>query len=328
MLEFQWPWLLWLAPMPLLMWFTPEKKREEAALRVPFFRQTNDLDSHHQGHAGKQLFPYLLMWILWLSVVAAAANPQWVGEPISQPTSGRDLMLAVDISDSMDARDMVYQGKYINRLQAVKLVVGNFVEHRRNDRLGLILFGSRAYLQAPLTYDRNTVGTLLWEAQLRFAGPSTAIGDAIGLAAKRLRDQQQESRVLILLTDGANTDGELTPLNGADLAKKLGIKVYTIGFSPRDRDVDEETLKVVAEKTGGQYFRARNLSELADIHQELNRLEPVEQDAQSFRPVRTLFYWPLALAFVLSLALATHHWWRNRATKNSVYAPTTAEFTK
>jgi Ca-activated chloride channel family protein len=234
-------------------------------------------------------------------------------------------MLAVDISDSMDTTDIVYNGRYINRLNAVKLVVGNFVEHRLNDRLGLILFGSNAYIQAPLTYDRNTVGTLLWEAQLRFAGPTTAIGDAIGLAAKRLRDQQQENRVLIVLTDGENTAGEISPLNGADLAARLNIKVYTIGFGRNDREIDEETLLSVAEKTGGRYFRARNLEQLVDIHNELNRLEPVEQDTQSFRPVRALFYWPLAVALIFSLMFAASHWLRHRSGENSAPASARAE---
>lgn len=325
MLELQWPWLLWLAPLPLLMLLLPAQKREEAALRVPFFNAAKEIESHGHGRARKKLLPFFLLWLIWLSTLLAAANPQWIGEPVSIPSSGRDLMLAVDISDSMDTTDIVYNGRYINRLNGVKLVVGNFVEHRLNDRLGLILFGSNAYIQAPLTYDRNTVGTLLWEAQLRFAGPTTAIGDAIGLAAKRLRDQEQQNRVLILLTDGANTAGEISPLNGADLAAKLNIKVYTIGFGRNDREIDEETLISVAEKTGGRYFRARNLEQLAEIHSELNRLEPVEQDAQSFRPVRALFYWPLAVALILSLLFAAVHWLRHRTGGNSTAAIARAE---
>lgn len=325
MLELQWPWLLSLIPLPLLMRYVSAKKREEAALRVPFFHSATTINDHHSSQKNRHLLAYLWLWLIWLSLLMSAANPQWVGEPVSMSSSGRDLMLAVDISDSMAERDMVYQNRYIDRLSAVKLVVGNFVEHRLNDRLGLILFGSRAYIQAPLTYDRNTVGTLLWEAQLRFAGTSTAIGDAIGLAAKRLRNQEQTSRVLVLLTDGANTEGELTPQNAADLAAHFNIKIYTIGFGSSDRQIDEETLISIAKKTGGRYFRAKNLEQLAEIHDELNRLEPVEQDAQSFRPVRALFYWPLSLSLILSLLFAAHRWWQNRAPKNVMNDRLTAE---
>lgn len=307
MLELQWPWLLLLAPLPLLMRFLPLQQREEAALRVPFFDAAANLQARQ--HAGSYGYPlhYLMLWLIWLSSVFAASNPQWVGEPVSIPSSGRDLMLAVDISESMLSRDMIYQGRRLDRLTAVKLVVGDFVKHRKNDRLGLILFGSRAYLQAPLTHDRRTVGTLLQEAQSGFAGPSTAIGDAIGLAVKRLRGQDDNNRVVILLTDGSNTDGELLPANAADLAARFNVKIYTIGFGSQDREIDLQTLQQVAEKTGGRAFRARNLEQLAEIHSELNRLEPVEHDAQTFRPVRALFYWPLAAAFCLSFMYAAIH---------------------
>jgi len=312
MLELQWPWLLLLAPLPLLIRLLPVQNREEAALRVPFFHTAADLQAQQRGAGQTWSLRYLIIWIIWLASVVAATNPQWVGEPVSLPSSGRDLMLAVDISESMLQRDMVYQGQRVDRLVAVKLVVGDFVEHRENDRLGLILFGSRAYLQAPLTHDRRTVGTLLHEAQIGFAGPSTAIGDAIGLAVKRLRDQDAESRVLVLLTDGSNTSGELLPANAADVAAQFKVKIYTIGFGSQDREIDLATLQQIAEKTGGRAFRARDLEQLAEIHNELNRLEPMEQDAQTFRPVRALFYWPLALAFCLSLMFALAHVYKGK----------------
>jgi Ca-activated chloride channel family protein len=323
MLELQSAWLLWLAPLPLLIHFMKPQKREEAALRVPFFSAAADLRQSSSLRSRARPMRYLAIWLIWLSALFAATNPQWVGEPISMPSSGRDLLLAVDISGSMQIEDMQMIGRPINRLVAIKKVVGNFVAGRTSDRLGLILFGSQAYLQAPLTYDRHTVGVLLDEAQIGFAGERTAIGDAIGLAVKRLRARPDASRVLVLLTDGANTSGELTPHRAAELARHEKIKIYTIGFGAEEmvipgifgnrrinpsEDLDEETMRAVAEITGGQYFRARNLEELDDIHRELDRLEPVEQDAQSFRPVRALFYWPLALAFCLSLMLALMRW--------------------
>lgn len=320
MFDMQWPWLLLLAPLPLLMRFIKPKQRVEAALRVPFYQQASELQ-FQQGFQGKKTAGVLaILWAIWLCCVLAVTNPQWVGEPTSMPSSGRDLLLAVDISGSMGTLDMSYQGKTINRLMAIKKVIGDFVQRRDTDRLGLVLFGSQAYLQAPLTYDRNTVFNLLQETEIGFAGEQTAIGDAIGLSVKRLRSRPDASRVLILLTDGANTSGELSPDKATELAEQAKIKIYTIAFGAEtmevpgifgnrtvnpSRDLDEPTMMMIAEKTGGQYFRARNLEELDNIHRELDRLEPIEIEAETFRPVQTLFYWPLACAFILSVLFAS-----------------------
>jgi Ca-activated chloride channel family protein len=261
----------------------------------------------------------LLLTLVWLICVAAAARPQWVGEPVQLPAAGRDLLLAVDISGSMEIADMVLQNRNLQRIDVVKLVVGDFVQRRQNDRLGLILFGSNAYLQAPLTFDRTTVNTLLQEAQLGFAGQQTAIGDAIGLAIKRLRERPEASRVLILLTDGANTAGEVEPRHAADLAKLAGVKIYTIGVGAEEMiqqtlfgrrrvnpsaDLDEGTLQYIADHTGGTYFRARNPEELVQIYAELDKLEPIELDEEVFRPVAALFHWFLGAALLLSFLLA------------------------
>lgn len=335
MLEFQFSWLLWLAPLPLLMYFLRPEKQEDVALRVPFFQQAMALQQQESRRTPTRPLRYIALWTIWLSALFAAANPQWLGEPVSIQGSGRDLLLAVDISGSMQIEDMQLHGKAVNRLIALKQVVGNFVESRKSDRLGLILFGSQAYLQAPLTYDRHTVGVLLQEAQIGFAGEQTAIGDAIGLAVKRLRSRPDNSRVLILLTDGANTSGELTPRRAAELAKHEHIKIYTIGFGADEmvvpgifgnrrinpsEDLDEEAMRAVADATGGQYFRARTPEELDAIHKELNRLEPIELDSRTFRPVRTLFFWPLSLAFIISLLFALTHWWQRRDSRNAMEA--------
>jgi len=239
---------------------------------------------------------------------------------VALPTDGRDILLAVDISGSMARDDMELRGRQVNRLVAVKSVVGDFVVERKGDRLGLILFGEKAYLQTPLTFDRLTMQTLLNEAQIGFAGNNgTAIGDAIGLAVKRLQERPENHRVVILLTDGANNAGELDPLKAADLARRAKVKIYTIGigaevqetwglFGKRvtnpSADLDETALSNIAEATGGQFFRARNPQELQAIYAELNRLEPIEQDAETLRPIAALFHWPLGLAFVLSLLIA------------------------
>jgi len=205
-------------------------------------------------------------------------------------------------------------------LVATKSVAGKFIERRQGDRIGLILFGERAYLQTPLTFDRKTVVTLLNESFIGLAGKKTAIGDAIGLAIKRLKDKAAESRVLILMTDGANTAGEVKPLKTAELAARSGLKVYTIGIGADavvvrslfggkrvvnpSRDLDEKTLTAIAEQTGGRYFRARNTEQFEQIYALLDELEPVDQEAQVYRPFEALFYWPLTLALSLVMLLA------------------------
>lgn len=325
MLEFQYPWLLLILPLPWLIYrLVPAKKQQEAALRVPFFAVFSESPrlALRDGHRFSWL-PLTLLCLVWLGTLLAASAPRWIGDPINLPASGRDLLVAVDISGSMDTEDMFLENNQVNRLTVVKKVVGDFVERRETDRLGLVLFGTQAYLQAPLTFDRATVNTLLQEAQLGFAGEKTAIGDAIGLAVKRLRQRPETSRVLILLTDGANTAGQVSPLQAAELAAKAKVKIYTLGIGADEMvvpgifgsnfgarrinpsaDLDEKTLRAIAEQTGGQYFRARDPEELENIYALLDQLEPIEQDAETFRPTMALFYWPLALAFLASLLLA------------------------
>jgi len=260
----------------------------------------------------------VLAGIAWLCLITAAARPQWLGERVDIPVSGRDLMMAVDLSGSMAAEDFDINGQTINRLQAVKLVAGEFIKRREGDRIGLILFGQQAYLQTPLTFDTKTVNTMLQESLIGIAGKMTAIGDAIGLALKRLNGKTAEKQVLILLTDGANTAGEVPPLKAAELAAKQNLKIYTIGIGAASREVggfffkqtiknneiDEKTLYEIAEITGGQYFRAKNTQELNKIYSLIDQLEPVEQESQSFRPVKSLFVWPLSVAFIIALCIA------------------------
>lgn len=332
MFEFAWLWVFLALPAPLLVYrLVPRadsSTASPAALKVPFFDALARLGAGRANATSGSWLARLALLLIWAALVASAARPQWIGDSVQLPASGRDLLLAVDISGSMDEVDMHINGRRYQRIDVVKFVVGDFVERRQSDRLGLILFGTHAYLQAPLTFDRQTVNTLLQEAQLGFAGPKTAIGDAIGLAIKRLRDRPATSRVLILLTDGANTAGEIDPRKAADLAKTADIKIYTIGvgademirnsfIGPRrvnpSADLDEASLRYIASTTGGRYFRARNPSELADIYNDLDRLEPVEQQTQSYRPVAALYHWPLAFALMLSMVLAAERFLRRGA---------------
>ncbi|MBL4711934.1 MAG: VWA domain-containing protein [Gammaproteobacteria bacterium] len=319
MIEFEWPWVFLILPLPLLLrFFLPVAKQvQDASLSVPFL---DDIQPQKKNYSGQTKFPWLLVLsiIAWLCLVLAATRPQWLNERVDIPISGRDLMLAVDLSGSMRNVDFVLDGTLTNRLQAVKHVAGEFIKKRKGDRLGLILFGRQPYLQTPLTFDINTVNTHLQESMIGIAGNSTAIGDAIVLATKRLREKQQDSRVLILLTDGENTAGEIEPLRAAQLAKSQQLKIYTIGIganliisssafrtrSQKNNAIDEKTLTAIADQTGGQYYRAHDIEELNKIYQVIDELEPIEQDTQSYRPLTALFYWPLSLAILLAFIVS------------------------
>ena len=331
MLEFDFMWVLLLLPLPLLVYyFLPPHRQHSGAVIVPYYQTATQLSQPHKGHRRPALCKTLLLSALWLLLLLAAAKPQWVGEPQALPTSGRNILLAVDISDSMAQEDMRINGKTVSRLIAVKEVVSEFIERRQGDRIGLVLFGTNAYLQVPLTFDTGTVKQFLQESQLGFAGTKTAIGDAIGLSVKRLKDRAQyveasnarlegnstNKQVIILLTDGANTAGEIQPLQAATLAQQINTKIYTIGIGADEMVVrsffgnrrvnpsaslDEETLQGISQMTGGQYFRARDTDELNNIYQELDKLEPIEQDKQWLRPTRSLFMWPLGTALIISL---------------------------
>jgi len=314
---FAWPWLLLLAPLPwLLRKLLPASASADLqALRVPWFGAVAD------SQAGWMHRPWLV-WVaalVWLLLILAASRPQWIGEIESLPVTGRDLLLAVDISGSMDTQDMILNRTAVNRLKVVKKVAGEFIQRRHGDRVGLILFGSRAYLQTPLTFDTKTTATLLDESEIGLAGRETAIGDAIGLAVKRMRDDAAADRVLVLLTDGANTSGEIQPLQAADFAARDGLTIYTVGvgademmvrdfFGSRvvnpSADLDEDTLRAIAERTGGRYFRARDVASLEKIYEILDELEPVESDVEIIRPIDELFFWPLGMAYALALLAA------------------------
>ena len=325
MIHFEWPLMILALPLPILVrWLLPaELPEQQSALIVPFLDDFSTAETKQVSQARQ--WPLLLAMVAWLLLVFAVMRPQWMGEPIEQAVSGRDLMLAIDLSGSMEEQDFMVEDTRVDRLTATKYVAEQFISRRVGDRLGLILFGTQAYLQTPLTFDRATVVTLLQESALGLAGENTAIGDAIGLAVIRLRKQKTGSRVLILLTDGANTAGEVTPIKAAELAAEIGLKIYTIGIGADEmvvrsffgsrkvnpsRDLDEKTLKAIASKTGGRYFRARNTQEMDKIYQLLDELEPVEKDKQYFRPKKELYHWPLPIALFLTsiISLSRLNW--------------------
>ncbi|MEN8820945.1 MAG: VWA domain-containing protein [Abyssibacter sp.] len=323
MIQLLWPWLLAALPFPWFMLRWMPAMDSGQPIRLPIYGELSQAaaaGTHTRRMPGLRPFIAGLIWVL---LVAAACRPVWLGDPIQLPTSGRDLMLAVDVSGSMEEADMEIAGQRVNRLKAVQAVATDFIERRIGDRVGLILFGDRAYVYSPLSLDRDTVATLLGDALVGLAGQKTAIGDAIGLAAKRLQDSPSDERVLVLLTDGVNTAGELDPDKAAELAATLGIRIHTIGFGGGSRSlsgffqiqqaqIDERQLQQIAEQTGGRYFRARDTAELVAIYQLLDDIEPVEVDALSVRPQDELYPWPLAAAGLLAvfLVMSAHPWWR------------------
>jgi Ca-activated chloride channel homolog len=315
MLEFALPWLLLALPLPLVI----RARRPElqgSALWLPFFSRWQQLAGAEQPpHDPRR---HKLLWLLWLLSLLAAAQPRWLGDAISQPRSGRDLMLAIDISGSMEATDLPLNGAPATRLDVLKQVVGEFIERRSGDRIGLVLFGERAYLQAPLSFDRRTINQLLQESEIGLAGAQrTAVGDGMGMAIKHLHDSPAKKRAMILVTDGANNSGTLAPEQATALAQEEQVTVYTIGVGADEMlvndwpfgrrrvnpsaDLDEEALKRIASATGGEYFRARDQQSLTEIYQLLDQLEPAASDADTVRPQIALFHWPLALAFLLAV---------------------------
>ncbi|MCL6414616.1 VWA domain-containing protein [Aestuariirhabdus sp. Z084] len=323
-LELEWPWIWLMLPLPVLVyrWLPKANTAPRTGVRLPLYEKLSPLTTHP---GQKQLKRTKLVGIilLWLLLLSSASRPVSVGEAVTIPALARDLMLAIDLSGSMQTRDMEISGNQVDRLQVVKQVIQPFIDRRSGDRIGLILFGSQAYLQSPLTFDLRSVRILLGEAQIAMAGRETSIGDAIGLAVKRLRDRPASSRVLILVTDGANTAGEIPPLQAAKLAKQEQVRIYTIGVGAEEMvqpglfgssfgarrvnpsaDLDEKTLRDISALTGGEYFRARNPDELENIYQKLDALEPVEQQAETVRPKQSLYYFPLLAAMVLCLS-----WW-------------------
>ena len=323
MIEFLWPLAYLLLPLPLMyrQLKKPTQLKKSGAIWVPFFDEINQsIREQDQQRYSKINLKLCFAFLIWSLLLTALARPALVGDEIPIPVEGRDLMMAIDLSGSMGTNDFVFNGKSIDRLSIVKATAEDFIERRKSDRIGLILFSNKAYLQSPLTFDHKTVDTLLDEAQVGLTGQETAIGDAIAIATKRLKDRPAENRVLILLTDGTNNAGVMQPLQAAKLANELGIRIYTIGvgsnqiiqstnfgqqFISPNADLDEKTLKEIAELTGGQYFRADDLKNLALIYTKLDALEPVSGEPIYLRPAISLFHWPLASAIILAFVLTS-----------------------
>lgn len=322
-IEFLSPWLLIFLPFPWIIHrlVKPVTQKQSPLLAPQIMARvaqqmpaSNIIEDSQQ----KTRIP-LLFILLWVLLILAAMRPIWYLSPTPFQVSGKELILAVDLSGSMRKADMYLGGDDVNRLVAVKSVVSEFIEQRKGDRIGLIVFGTQAFLQSPLTYDLQTVKTLLTETEIGMAGNNTAIGDAIGLTLKHLQKSQSSgslNAVLILLTDGSNTAGQVDPIQAAEMAKQLGLKIYTVGVGRvKDRsgldifiagksEMDIETLKRIADITQGEFFQANDTKQLSEIYQYINQLESTEHAVNNYRHRSELYVWPLGAAFILSLGLA------------------------
>ena len=319
--DFAWPWLLLALPLPwLVRWLLPPARSAAAALKVPYGSRLEAIAGTSGRARGGGIG--VLAWLAWALLCAAAARPQQLGAPVAPPQAGRDLMLAVDLSGSMSDEDMALGGGLVDRLTAAKAVLADFLDRREGDRVGLIVFGQKAYALTPMTLDLDSVRQQLDDSVVGLAGRETAIGDAIGLAVKRLAAQSppqgsSAEHVLILLTDGVNTAGMLDPIKAAELARDNGVRIHAIAFGGSGGgisvfglpiqlpgggdDIDEATLKRIAQLTGGREFRARDTEQLAGIYAEIDRLEPVKREGQRVRPKIERYPWPLSAALAVGL---------------------------
>lgn len=305
MFEFGLPWMFALLPLPLLVyWLVPAHQESQDSIRVPFFQRLVDLTGQkpRKGAVVLQRVLFQKLWVptTWIMIVIALAKPLWIGEPIEQTKSARDLMVAVDLSGSMETPDFkLPDGQEISRLDAVKQVLTEFAEQRENDRLGLIVFGDSPYLQAPFTEDHDTWLTLLAETEIAMAGQSTMFGDAIGLAIKLFESSETESRVLIVLTDGNDTGSKVPPIEAAKVAADRNVTIYTIAVGDPEASgeemVDIDVMNSIAKTTGGNAYQAVNRTELAQIYQDIAGLEPEKHETLSFRPRRSLHHYPLGI---------------------------------
>lgn len=323
--QFAHPALFWLLLLPLIFraLLPAVKGLHGDALRVPFLNdlqkiaiKAGEIWQFSSGQHNKFPLQAMLLWLVWFLLVVTAARPQWVGQPIRLRSESRDILMVMDISTSMLEPDFALNGRRTDRLTAVKKTAQDFIDQRREDRIGLILFGTNAYLQSPLTYDKKSVSEILWAMEAGMAGQSTAIGDALGLALKSMQDQnKKDQKIIILLTDGENNDGQLSLPQAIRLARDEGVKIYTIGVGTDSgfaaslmgfqigggSGLDERSLKEIAQETQGRYFRARDTQSLEKIYAAIDDLEPTDEDQQFVQETYDWFYVPLLLAWLLTI---------------------------
>lgn len=311
MFQFASPWMFLLLPVPLLIYYlAPAYREPRLAVRVPFM----DLLYQLTGRGGREkaalsrrtAMQLAQVVLVWVALVVALARPTWMDQPVVRELPMRDLLVALDLSGSMDTTDFTDpSGQTMNRLEAATQVLDSFLSRRDGDRVGLIFFGSAAFVQAPFTEDLDVVRELLGEAQVRMLGPRTMLGDAIGVAIRLFERSEVDDRVLIVLTDGNDTGSMVPPLRAAEIAADNGVTIFTIAMgdpeAAGEQALDQVTLQAVADKTRGEYFHADDREELERIYQTLDQLNPRQVESLSYRPEHELYFWPGGFAIVLSL---------------------------
>lgn len=323
MIELSYPWLLLLLTLPpLIHYFLPAYKESRDALLVPFFRHIVEASGETPRTGAtvtqRSRWQWLMITSGWLALCLTLAKPVWVGEPIEVKLAAREILVAVDLSRSMYEEDFINQaGEKMNRLQGVKEMMAQFVQQRQHDRLGLVLFADKPYLQAPFTDNVGTWLTLLTQSELGMAGSMTAIGDAIGLSIKVFEQAKTQNRVLILVTDGQDTASMVPPVAAAQIAADKGIRIHTIAIGdpggPRQTQPNFTQLAEISLLTGGSDFRAADRNQLLAINAELNRIEQTAFDSLSFRPRSSLHHWPISIWVCMMLvgiflAELRHRW--------------------
>ena len=327
MFEFANPWMFLALPVPLLVrWLVPAYQETQDSIRVPFFHRLVELTGQapRKGAVILQRVFFQKVWvpITWVLLVTAMAEPLWVGEPIEHTKSARDLMVAVDLSGSMEIADFkAADGKEISRLEAVKQVLAEFAEQREHDRLGLIVFGDSPYLQVPFTEDHRTWLALLDETEIAMAGQSTMFGDAIGLAIKLFESSETENRVLIVLTDGNDTGSKVPPVEAAKVAESKNVTIYSIAIGNPDtvgeEALDLQVMQSIADITGGESYQALDREQLQQIYKDIAKLEPEEHETLSFRPRQSLHHYLLSIIIIGYLLFFTLMTLRVQLARNS-----------
>lgn len=316
MFEFALPWVWVLVPLPwLARWFLPAAKKDSAALYLPQIRK---IIPGQKSIKSFSVMPWLLPTLVWCLLLAACARPVWVGEPVSYADEAREVMIALDLSGSMEMDDMYLNGRRVTRLEAAHGILADFIRRRHGDRIGLIVYADHAYVYAPVSSDLNSIAKLAEEAQIGLAGRRTALGDAIALSIKYFTEREAEDQVVLMLTDGAINTGVINADQALQLARTHDIKIHTIGIGSDEHvvesifgqrrvdpstDMDETFLTQIAHATGGEYFRARNTEQMEEIYRIIDEIEPVQSDDKTFRPQKSLVHWPLAGALLLSLLM-------------------------
>lgn len=332
MFDFHWPWMGLLLALPLLVrWLWPrfleeqqeapaEEGRQATLLHPGIARLQQSFNARRPRSPIASKLHGVLLGLLWLALTLAAMGPQWLEPHTELRTEGYDLMLAVDTSRSMTALDFTRDNRPISRMAVVKGVLDQFIAGRQGDRVGLVIFGNQAFVQSPLTLDLQAVRGIMADVIPGMAGDATAMGDAIGLSVKKLRERPEGSRVLLLITDGESTAGQIPPPDAARLAAREGVRIYTIGVGSHQTEVpirgsdgqykmegdigmDEKLLTRVARMTGGEYFRATNTNALEDIYRRIDTLEKTEAEALTTLIPQPLFRWPLGAALLVLLIL-------------------------